>query len=98
MTKEQIEGYYKTGNIGIAGVGGGHQTDGAVDLGLCDKEGRGLDMGTQYLEHNAKTKTCCITLTEEQRRNRRILVNAMQRAGFVNYHYVVIILNIIYGH
>lgn len=26
-------------NIGIAGVGGGHQTGGAVDMGLCDKEG-----------------------------------------------------------
>ena len=48
-------------NIGIAGVGGGHQTGGAVD------------------------KTRCIALTDEQRRNRRILVDAMQRAGFVNY-------------
>ena len=38
-------------NIGIAGVGGGHQTGGAVDLGLCDSQGRKLDMGTQYLEH-----------------------------------------------
>ena len=72
-------------NIGIAGVGGGHQTGGAVDLGLCDKEGRELDMGTQYSEHNQKTKTRCIALTDEQRRNRRILVDAMQRAGFVNY-------------
>ena len=72
-------------NIGIAGVGGGHQTGGAVDMGLCDKEGRELDMGTQYSEHNQKTKTRCIALTEEQRRNRRILVDAMQRAGFVNY-------------
>jgi D-alanyl-D-alanine dipeptidase len=72
-------------NIGIAGVGGGHQTGGAVDMGLCDKEGRELDMGTQYSEHNQKTKTRCKALTDEQRRNRRILVDAMQRAGFVNY-------------
>ena len=72
-------------NIGIAGVGGGHQTGGAVDLGLCDQDGRDLDMGTNYLEHNQKTKTHCITLTEEQRRIRRVLVDAMQRAGFVNY-------------
>ena len=72
-------------NTGIAGVGGGHQTGGAVDIGLCDKEGRELDMGTQYSEHNQKTKTRCIALTDEQRRNRRVLVDAMQRAGFVNY-------------
>jgi D-alanyl-D-alanine dipeptidase len=72
-------------NTGIAGVGGGHQTGGAVDMGLCDKEGRELDMGTQYSEHNQKTKTRCIALTDEQRRNRRVLVDAMQRAGFVNY-------------
>ena len=54
-------------------------------MGLCDNEGRELDMGTQYLEHNKKTKTRCKALTEEQRRNRRVLVDAMQRAGFVNY-------------
>lgn len=72
-------------NIGIAGVGGGHQTGGSVDLGLCDQDGRDLDMGTKYLEHNAKTKTRCMALTEEQRSNRRVLVDAMQRAGFVNY-------------
>ena len=72
-------------NIGIAGVGGGHQTGGAVDMSLCDKEGRELDMGTQYSEHNQKTKTRCMALTDEQRRNRRVLVDAMQRAGFVNY-------------
>ena len=72
-------------NISIAGVGGGHQTGGAVDLGLCDYEGRELDMGTQYLEHNPKTKTRFKTLNEENRRNRCILLDAMQRAGFVNY-------------
>ena len=72
-------------NIGIARVGGGHQTGGAVDLGLCDSQGRELDMGTQYLEHNQRTKTRCKSLTEEQRRNRGILVDAMQRAGFMNY-------------
>lgn len=72
-------------NTSIAGVGGGHQTGGAVDLGLCDYDGRDLDMGTQYMEHNPKTKTRCKILNEEQSRNRHILVDAMQRAGFVNY-------------
>lgn len=72
-------------NIGIAGVGGGHQTGGAVDLGLCDPEGRELDMGTRYQEHNQNTVTRCKTLSDEQRRNRQILLDAMKRAGFVNY-------------
>lgn len=72
-------------NKAIAGVGGGHQTGGAVDLSLCDKEGRLMDMGTQYREHTPKTTTHCKTLNEDERRNRMILVKAMKRAGFVNY-------------
>ena len=72
-------------NVGIAGVGGGHQTGGAVDLGLCDQDGTELDMGTNYLEHNHQTATRCKALSEEQKRNRLILLRAMLRAGFVNY-------------
>ena len=72
-------------NKAVAGVGGGHQTGGAVDLSLCDKGGRMLDMGTQYREHNLKTTTHSKELNEDERRNRMILVEAMQRAGFVNY-------------
>lgn len=69
-----------------AKVGGsGHQTGGAVDLTLCDEGGHPLDMGTLYLEHNAKTVTDCPDISEEQRRNRQILLDAMQEAGFVNY-------------
>ena len=68
-----------------AGVGGGHQTGGAVDLSLCDKDGKELDMGTQYREHNLKTATHSKSLNENQRNNRRILLKAMQYAGFVNY-------------
>lgn len=72
-------------NKRVAGVGGGHQTGGAVDLSLCDKDGKELDMGTQYREHNLKTATHSKNLSDHQRNNRRILVNAMQSAGFVNY-------------
>lgn len=69
-----------------AKVGGsGHQTGGAVDLTPCDASGHPLDMGTLYLEHNAKTMTDCPDISEEQRRNRQILLDAMQEAGFVNY-------------
>lgn len=69
----------------VAGVGGGHQTGGAVDLGLCDKNGKAMDMGTQYKEHNNKTMTLCKNLSNKQRKNRLILLNAMQNADFVNY-------------
>lgn len=72
-------------NKRAAGVGGGHQTGAAVDLSLCDKDGKELDMGTQYREHNIKTATYSKSLTDHQRNNRRILVKAMQCAGFVNY-------------
>lgn len=69
-----------------AKVGGsGHQTGGAVDLTLCDENGHPLDMGTLYLEHNAKTVTDCPDISEEQCRNRQILLDAMQKAGFINY-------------
>lgn len=72
-------------NVGVAGVGGGHQTGGAVDLSLCDKDGKEIDMGTQYREFNPKTPTRCKGLSCEQQRNRVILLKAMQSAGFVNY-------------
>ena len=72
-------------NKRAAGVGGGHQIGGAVDLSLCDKDGNELDMGTQYREHNLKTATHSKSLNENQRNNRRILLKAMHSAGFVNY-------------
>lgn len=65
--------------------GGGHQTGGAVDLTLCDEGCHPLDMGTLYLEHNTKTVTDCFNISEEQRRNRQILLDAMREVGFVNY-------------
>lgn len=69
-----------------AKVGGsGHQTGGAVDLTLCDASGLPLDMGTLYLEHNAMTVTDCPDISAEQRKNRQILLEIMQEAGFVNY-------------
>lgn len=72
-------------NIRIAQVGGGHQTGGAVDLTICDLQGRDLDMGTDYMEHNNNTATMSHTLNEEQRKNRKMLLDCMQKVGFVNY-------------
>ena len=79
---QQVE---STLNKMIAGIGGGHQSGGAVDLTLCDQEGHPLDMGTVYMEHNDSTATDSKHVTSEQRRNRDILLNAMKQAGFVNY-------------
>lgn len=56
----------------------GHQSNGAVDLGLCDKDGMDLDMGSQYREHNLKTSTHSKSLSDNQRNNRRVLLKAMQ--------------------
>lgn len=48
-----------------ASVGGsGHQAGGAVDLTICDGEGKPLDMGTSYLEHNKRTPTKCKDITK----------------------------------
>lgn len=63
----------------------GHQTGGAVDIGLCNKDGEDLDMGTSYSEHNEKTKTKNRYLTDEERKNRELLFKAMTSVGFVNY-------------
>lgn len=64
---------------------GGHQTGGAVDISLCDKHGHDYDMGTKYLENNAKTPTKALSVNNEQKQNRTILKNAMEKAGFKNY-------------
>lgn len=63
---------------------GGHQTGGAIDISLCDKNGVELDMGTPYLstDRNIKTKSD-VNLTAKN--NRRLLCKVMQKNGFVNY-------------
>ena len=72
-------------NKRAAGIGRGHQTGGAVDLSFCDKNGKELDMGTQYREFNLMTATHSNALNDDQCSNRIVLLKAMQSAGFVNY-------------
>ncbi len=64
---------------------GGHQTGGAIDVTLIDKDGNELDMGTKYAEHNFKTRTDSKEITQKQMENRKILYNALIDAGFVNF-------------
>lgn len=67
------------------GIGGGHQTGGAVDLTLCTPDGVPVSMGTEYLEFNELTKIGANIENKEVRERRKILLSAMRKAGFVNY-------------
>ena len=82
LAEEQIQSEV---NKRVSAIGGGHQTGGAVDLCLCDKDGKMLDMGTDYDEFNAFTPTKSKGLNPVAKNNREILVKYMQREGFVNY-------------
>lgn len=72
-------------NKRVSSVGGGHQTGGAVDLTLCDSNGRPLEMGTAYDEFNAYTPTLAKGISPLANKNRRILLKYMQQEGFINY-------------
>lgn len=79
--KEELEKQVRRGS---AGVGGGHQTGGAVDLTLCDKEGVPLDMGSEY---RAKCKEMATShpLSPIFMERRQLLCSMMQKEGFANY-------------
>ncbi len=62
-----------------------HSTGGAVDLSIVDCTGRNLDMGTKLGEFNEKTYTDFPRISETARKNRKLLISIMTRAGFVNY-------------
>lgn len=64
---------------------GGHETGGAVDLALCDDNGKDLDFGTKFHEFNDATFTYNSHITKEQRKNRKKLVKMMKKQGFVNF-------------
>ncbi len=87
MTPKKIE---EMANVYIANPykqGSGHQTGAALDLTLCDENNKELDMGTSWREFNELTSTFSNSpkLSETQKKNRKILYDAMITAGFVNY-------------
>jgi D-alanyl-D-alanine dipeptidase len=63
---------------------GPHQTGGAIDLTLI-KDGKELDMGTPFSYHGIECQTDFKGITNEQRKNRDLLRNALHDAGFINY-------------
>ena len=64
---------------------GGHQTGGAVDVALCDENGRQLNMGTAYSEDDTTKTPTNKAPNPESRKNRELLLDAMCGQGFVNY-------------
>lgn len=65
--------------------GSSHQCGAAVDVTVIDPKGNRLDMGTSLTAFGEKCNTWNETLTGPQKSNRKILYDAMIKAGFVNY-------------
>lgn len=65
--------------------GSSHQYGGATDVTIINLKGERLDMGTTLLDFGIKVHTENNLITEEQRKNRKVLYDAMIKAGFVNY-------------
>ncbi|MFI5842728.1 M15 family metallopeptidase [Catenuloplanes sp. NPDC051500] len=66
-----------------------HSTGGAVDLTLCDAEGRELDMGTVVDATPDDSADACFTaatnIPDAAVTNRTIMGNALLEAGLINY-------------
>ncbi len=66
-----------------------HSTGGAVDLTLVDETGKELDMGTRVNADPEESRNACFTyaenISENAKKNRKILNVIMSRNGFVNY-------------
>lgn len=63
-----------------------HTTGGAVDVTLVDSFGCELDMGTTFDHFGVRSNTAYFENTDDEvvKKNRRILYNAMKKAGFTN--------------
>lgn len=79
--KDELEMYVRRCT---AGVGGGHQTGGAVDLTLCDNNGIPLDMGSEYPVKCPEMVTS-YRLSPVVDERRKLLCNVMYIEGFANY-------------
>ncbi|MDO8728790.1 MAG: M15 family metallopeptidase [bacterium] len=79
-------GWRKIVNLYTSPPGGSsHQSGGALDVTVIDREGNRLDMGTELTDFGMKVHTENNLITDEQRKNRKILYDAMTKAGFINY-------------
>lgn len=64
---------------------GPHQTGGAVDVTIVNKNGVPLDMGTAPLHMGVESAMYYKCITPQQNQNRQILATIMMCAGFNNY-------------
>ena len=64
---------------------GGHQTGGAIDITLVNSDGQELDMGTKYEEYSEKTHTNNKKITSQQKKNRRYMIEKLEKIGFNNF-------------
>ena len=66
--------------------GSGHQYGCAVDITLINlRTGQELDMGCGLQEFCEKTETASPLITDEQRTNRKLLINTLGKEGLLNY-------------
>jgi D-alanyl-D-alanine dipeptidase len=67
----------------------GHCTGGAVDLTIVGPDGKELDMTSPYGREREEMRHVAATydpkLSETARKNRRLLIDVMTKAGFTNY-------------
>jgi D-alanyl-D-alanine dipeptidase len=63
----------------------GHSAGYTVDVTLTDADGAELDMGTPFDFFDPRAQTTSKDIPAKARERRRILVDAMRAAGFVNY-------------
>lgn len=66
-----------------------HSTGGAIDLTLCNEKGEELDTGTRLNASPEESNNGCFTnaenISDKGKANRKILIAALSKAGFVNY-------------
>jgi D-alanyl-D-alanine dipeptidase len=62
-----------------------HNRGGAVDITLVDKEGKELDMGTSFDFFGIEASHGYLNVTEEVKKNRRLLKKIMKRNNFNSF-------------
>jgi D-alanyl-D-alanine dipeptidase len=62
-----------------------HNRGGAVDITLVDKEGKELDMGTYFDYFGIEASHGYLNVTEEVKKNRRLLKKIMKRNNFNSF-------------
>lgn len=85
LPEDEIERITRLSVAKPSGIGGGHQTGGAVDVTLGDEFCCELDMGTRIQEFSRLTPTDVRGLPSDIATLRKILLAAMHGAGFSNF-------------